>query len=437
MDGCFGEGSLSCWMGFKFQQDQLMQKSKTQLLETVGGGDIRIQTLWTPEHCGPVGSSAKFVPSAKYSNFSKAQAQFKDITTERRLAYLESTVQALAERQNNTLGRHYDVSSSMLPPKDHMDYRISEAPDQYCQLAVGSKENVVAAKTILEHATPNDESLFQIKDTANHQVDWPEDLGVRTLQTVANFQHGKRKREFHTTIEVFSKLVDRCVTRDATIILNHEEDPYGNQCPTFVTAEDCRIMIAMTELTVSCINAYIRILYEQLKDDGLLGQFAFINPTSVSLAGGPDNAKRRDERAQAVASFLQKATGTRFIFMPYNPGFHWILVVIDMETMTSYYLDSLRGFVNIDLKNIVKTGLIIYHSQNTSQSNHVNEQWKIVQVPVQEDNVKCGYYVLRFMKDIVANIRLLTENFYRKETYTEAEIDEVRCEWTAFVARYI
>ncbi|KAK0598493.1 hypothetical protein LWI29_035173 [Acer saccharum] len=236
----------------KLSKELLMQKSTTGLLEIFGGGDVRIQALRIPEHCGLVDGLGKFFPSAH---------QFRDITTERRLADSEST-------------------------------------DQCCQLDLDSKENVVA---------PNDESLIKVKD---------ED----TSQKVTNFQHVQKQQKLHPTIAVFSKLVDRCVDNSTVIELNNEEGPFGTQCSTLITAEDCRIMINMTQLTVSCINAYIRMLYNQLKDDGRLGQFAFINPESVSLAGGPDNAIRSNERAHEVASCLQKATGTRFVFMPYNPG---------------------------------------------------------------------------------------------------------------------
>ncbi|KAK0595862.1 hypothetical protein LWI29_010684 [Acer saccharum] len=62
---------------------------------------------------------------------------------------------------------------------------------------------------------------------------------------------------------------------------------YGDQSQTFITWDDCQIMISKTELTMSCIDIYIRgVLYEQLKEDDMLGQFALINPASVSVAGG-------------------------------------------------------------------------------------------------------------------------------------------------------
>ncbi|KAK0596021.1 hypothetical protein LWI29_012035 [Acer saccharum] len=169
-------------------EELLMQKSTTGLLETFGGGDVRIQALRTPEHCGLVDGLGKFFPSAH---------QFKDITTERRLADSESTVQAHAEQLNE-----------------------EKTKDQCCQRELDSKENVVA---------PKDESLIKVKDEVDRHVHCPEDL-VHTSQKVTNFQHVQKKRKLNPTIAVFSKLVDRYVDNSTLIELNKEEEPFGIQC---------------------------------------------------------------------------------------------------------------------------------------------------------------------------------------------------------------
>ncbi|KAK1581588.1 hypothetical protein Q3G72_007185 [Acer saccharum] len=154
------------------------------------------------------------------------------------------------------------------------------------------------------------------------------------------------------------------------------------------------------------------MLYKQLKGDDMLGQFAFINPASVSLA-----IVKRGKGGRVIASCLQRVTLTQLFFMPYNPGCHWILVVIDMKSTTIYYLDSLRGSMDCFLMNIMLIGLTNYHSHNGNQSDEGVVQWERVQVPMQSVNVECGYYVLRFMKDIIANRSVLTENFHGPQVY--------------------
>ncbi|KAK2665302.1 hypothetical protein Ddye_003876 [Dipteronia dyeriana] len=225
---------------------------------------------------------------------------------------------------------------------------------------------------------------------------------------------GQRKRKLNPTIELFSKLLDRFVKQKIAIEVDHGDDMYGDQSVTFITSEDCNIMFSMTELTVSCIDFYIRMLYKQLKDDDMLGQFAFINPSSVSPAGGLKYV-RRGEGGRVIASCLQRATPTQLIFMPYNP----------------------RGSMDAFLMNIMQIGLTNYHSHNGNQSDKGFVQWECVQVPMQSGNFECGYYVLRFMKDIIADRSVLTENFHGKRTYTQEEIDEVRDEWTTCFLEYL
>ncbi|KAK0599358.1 hypothetical protein LWI29_004571 [Acer saccharum] len=352
-------------------EGEQMQRSETELPETVCGGDIRFQALRTSDqHSGHVGSSE-----------------------EQRLAGLEATVQALAAQINNTTIKEYDVSHSNLPPEDQ---------DRSCQLAVGSNEHVLATRTILEYTTPDvneidelefdrvsllslendDELLIKVNNTVDHHhlPAGQENLVVHTSQKVASFQCVEKKRKLIPTIEVLELLEKfACVDINTSIEVSHEEDTSGNRCFTIFTLEDCHIIIFRTELTVSCINVYIRILYDQLKDDGMLGQFVFINPASVSVVGGVlDNAIRRDGRAHAIASGLQRATQAQLIFMPYNLGFHWILVVIDMLSMTIYYLDSLRGILRNDLKNIVQNRLLVNQFVGASKAGYLSTSKKPV-----------------------------------------------------------
>ncbi|KAI9182579.1 hypothetical protein LWI28_026797 [Acer negundo] len=112
---------------------------------------------------------------------------------------------------------------------------------------------------------------------------------------------------------MFSTLVDRCVKQNTSIEVDHGDDMYGRQSVTFITSKDCHIMISMTELTVSCIDIYIRMLYEQLKDYDMLGQFAFINPASVSPAdlvwvgrGGRRRASGSSSSSSASSCFRRR-----------------------------------------------------------------------------------------------------------------------------------
>ncbi|CAL5321672.1 unnamed protein product [Camellia sinensis] len=61
------------------------------------------------------------------------------------------------------------------------------------------------------------------------------------------------------------------------------------------------------------------------------------------------------------------------------------------------------------------------------------EVWKVVQSPQQPTNVECGFYVMRYMKDLIGDQSILRkQNFNGKKTYTEIELDEVQVEWINF-----
>ncbi|KAL6350767.1 hypothetical protein AAG906_028239 [Vitis piasezkii] len=44
-------------------------------------------------------------------------------------------------------------------------------------------------------------------------------------------------------------------------------------------------------------------------------------------------------------------------------------------------------------------------------------------------SVECGYYVMRSMRDIIANQGCLTSKFHGKKSYSKDELNKVRSEW--------
>ncbi|KAL6326021.1 hypothetical protein AAG906_038513 [Vitis piasezkii] len=61
----------------------------------------------------------------------------------------------------------------------------------------------------------------------------------------------------------------------------------------------------------------------------------------------------KENRSRLIANRLMHAKRADYIFIPYNPDFHWVLVALDMRTMTTYYLDPMQKQPCDDLKEIV------------------------------------------------------------------------------------
>ena len=49
----------------------------------------------------------------------------------------------------------------------------------------------------------------------------------------------------------------------------------------------------------------------------------------------------------------------------------------------------------------------MFLAKKGQQMKKINLKWNDVKVPMQIGNVECGYYVMRFMKEIIANQSIL------------------------------
>ncbi|XP_074591931.1 uncharacterized protein LOC141847752 isoform X2 [Curcuma longa] len=111
---------------------------------------------------------------------------------------------------------------------------------------------------------------------------------------------------------------------------------------------------------------------------------------------------------------------------------HWILTVIEPYTEIVYVLDSLSHRMRYeDWKYIVEMALRLFNS-NKGRKGRKKPVWEILQAPRQPDGKQCGYYVMRFMRQIIAEIETIERDglrsIFKAAEYTRAEIDEVRSE---------
>ncbi|CAL2271934.1 unnamed protein product [Prunus armeniaca] len=185
-------------------------------------------------------------------------------------------------------------------------------------------------------------------------------------------------------------------------------------------------------------RVYMRCLYDLLREANMCSMVGFIDPTQVSA-----NAGSLTDRSRIVASRLQKTDGEQIFMMPYNPGRHWVLLIVRAKRETVYFLDPLPGnrVVDEEGKNIVNSALKIYNS-HIGRPGRKAPIWKTLPgTPKQPSSVECGYYVMRFMRDIIMDPSLEFEKKFAKgkdqAPYPQAAIDEVRKEWAEFVCLHM
>ncbi|OVA10845.1 hypothetical protein BVC80_7577g2 [Macleaya cordata] len=133
---------------------------------------------------------------------------------------------------------------------------------------------------------------------------------------------------------------------------------FGTDMELYLDLDDIRYLCQMEDLSANCIMVYMRHLYDKLTLRRLQEKYEFINPASVSSAKDDDVSKIITERLQN--------TKCEWVLLPYNPeGEHWLLVVINMLTMSCYWLDPLglptryniKPFVTVGLKCLQKDGV--------------------------------------------------------------------------------
>ncbi|CAI9303092.1 unnamed protein product [Lactuca saligna] len=239
--------------------------------------------------------------------------------------------------------------------------------------------------------------------------------------------------EKSSILKMTAMMADRQATKVDSIRVQSENDLFGYNSYTYLNWDDFEAVLTMDELTGAVIVSYMMVLFNKLKygspesDHGI----CFMNPAVISPSTRKVKSKNIDDASRGLVDRLSKRKGNDIIFMPYNPGRHWVLGVLDMKSNTCYYLDSLSsGNFNMQLKQIVDSAMVLYTTQSGSNTR----------CPTQSGSTECGYHMLRFMKEIVEEgIEVLVKDNIGdgKAEYTTADIDEIREEWSTFVTGFI
>ncbi|KAL6280375.1 hypothetical protein ACE6H2_017256 [Prunus campanulata] len=190
----------------------------------------------------------------------------------------------------------------------------------------------------------------------------------------------------------------------------------------------------MVEIGTTVISVYMRFLFDYLKMANMVNLVGFVDPGLVSSQSGSIS-----NRIKNLSNQLKIADGNQFFLVPYNPGGHWMMVIVRPATETAYYMNSLpKRMVDDDMKNIVNTSIKMFNLHINKNSRKQQAIWKNLHgTPEQPTSVECGYYVMRFMKDIIhdpdLNFEKKVEKKKDKIQYKQEDIDEVRHEWAKFV----
>ncbi|GER34281.1 lipid-transfer protein [Striga asiatica] len=187
---------------------------------------------------------------------------------------------------------------------------------------------------------------------------------------------------------------------------------------------------------VSAVCTYIRYLYETfMVRKQLSKRFFFLSPHVTSFL------LKKEEQMKSIVDLLDENNARdKLILAPYNTSVHWVLLAINLKAETIYYLDPMRKDPDKHMTDVFNTVLRVFRAQVgmvLKKSKHL--RWKNIKCPEQANSVDCGYYVLKFVKDIIISdeMTIPDEYFpsYKCVQLSEEQVDEVREEWAQYVIK--
>ncbi|KAL6557357.1 hypothetical protein OROMI_017707 [Orobanche minor] len=354
-------------------------------------------------------------------------------------------------------------------------------------LAVGSLYNVVGSGTVLKgdpnqliHGVPlwegnvrvsvsfptqenakvpfpvSDE-IVTVRQACGSWVAWPEELVIYTpLSPSEDYMDDDDDED----IQVIQKAFDSNLLREVavglpnslsmlcmcgeegfkdskTIQFHMEAEVFGEIRNSYIYGEDVLKMANMEKVTGNIIVIYQRYLYDVLRKYQMLDMFAFVDP---ALIGGDPACGTIKQKVEYLAGRLKASQPGQLMMVPYNADSHWVLTIIDPENEKVYYLDPIRRRLPLgscEWKTVVNSAIGKYNEYMRRTSLKAVEWKPITAVPHQPDAIQCGYYVMRYMRDIVEDkdqFNFVTNGAGETVAWsTQDEIDVVRNEWAKFI----
>ncbi|KAJ1389742.1 Ulp1 protease family, C-terminal catalytic domain [Sesbania bispinosa] len=120
-----------------------------------------------------------------------------------------------------------------------------------------------------------------------------------------------------------------------------------------------------------------------------------------------------------------------------------MLVVVNLTAEIVYYLDSLGVNIGqrLEMRKMFDNAIKIYRANKGTKVTKIkftNIKWMKIKCPIQDNGSDCGYYVLRFMREILhcSEEGVIPHEYfpaYRSDKYSTEQIEEVKQEWCRYV----
>ncbi|KAI5398758.1 hypothetical protein KIW84_064221 [Lathyrus oleraceus] len=285
-----------------------------------------------------------------------------------------------------------------------------------------------------------------MRDAVGSFVGWPSDLIFPDAE-VPGRKLKKAGKDIPTTSGTKSQIMMRLekMVEESDIMhvairsVDFDEGVFGIAHSEIIAKEDMQQLFEHEELGIAVIHTYIWYMYDTLmRGTELCNRFNFIAASRINttfITKNPTSVKN-----ELVDRFMAAGDNTTpsLYFLPFNSGngAHWVLVAMDLSRLMVYYLNSLSGDWSKypSMKKTVDAAILKFRSKKNYR-NRKDITWVRVQCPQQNNSVDCGFFVLRFMRDIIALNRIDIPKMYFDEykSYSRAHLDEMKDELCQFI----
>ncbi|BBN68147.1 hypothetical protein Prudu_301S000500 [Prunus dulcis] len=393
-------------------KDELQKQVSEGKVRVDGSKDVLTMALG-PEHPGRLRGVGAGISPRQYFNLPKPQRM--EAKAKEEALRMEARTKQLVEAERE----HFLSQLSQLIPNfdpGMLKQRISQSPkNPMSDKASCSGGEVKSLHYEDDNAKNGEHQQEEEKEEEKRDEEKEEEKEKKDEE-----KHDDKVIEVgdYSNMEAPSSLKSLCRYVETTLLpedkllqFTIDKEVFGGDRDTFLLPEDITQFAGMEEIGATVVAVYMRYLHDVLKQANMCSMVGFIDPATVSA-----NSGTIAERSRLVAARLQKTDGEQIFMMPYNPGRHWILLIVRAKKETVYFLDPLPGHrvVDEEAKNIVNSAIKMYNT-HIARAGRKNVIWKTLSgTPKQPSSVECGYYVMRFMRDIIMDPSLGFENKYAK-----------------------
>ncbi|KAA0060215.1 hypothetical protein E6C27_scaffold386G00370 [Cucumis melo var. makuwa] len=247
-----------------------------------------------------------------------------------------------------------------------------------CKLAFETKDHVVAWGTIIDSDAegdnvkvavdvvvdgdcaipiPSEQGMYKMSQEVGSHILWPRDLVITNNIKMDYGEFTKDMSTFAPTPIQNAPVALRFLLRmvehmGSAIQITTPHDVFGVRRKCCIMIESLKDFTSMRPIATACLDAYIMYLYTRMESSRTLNLYKFV-----------------------------------------DAGNHWTLVVINLTKGPTFWIDPLKNRIDPD---VTEVGERLFNIMNKKKP-----AWRVVKCPKQSGVVECGYYVMRFMRDII------------------------------------